>query len=43
MIGYRPGVYLDKSCFRDIREMTEHEAEYNSYEKDLIQKLWDAK
>ena len=40
MTGYRPGVYLDESCRRDIREMTEEESEANAYEKDLIKKLY---
>ena len=38
MTGYRPGVYLDETCRRDIRELTDKEAEFNCYEKDLI--IW---
>ena len=41
MTGYRPGVYLDETCRRDIREMTPEESEFNSYEYDLIKYLWD--
>ena len=41
MTGYRPGVYLDESCRRDIREMTPEESEFNSFEKDLIKKLYN--
>ena len=40
MKGYRPGVYLYMT-FRDIREMTEKEREFNSYEWDLIQWLYE--
>ena len=40
MTGYRPGVYLDESCRRDIREMTAEEAEFNTYEKELIKWLY---
>ena len=40
MTGFRPGVYLDESCRRDIRELTPREAEFNCYEKDLIIWLW---
>ena len=38
MTGYRPGVYLDETCRRDIRELTDKEAEFNTYEKSLI--IW---
>ena len=38
MTGYRTGVYLDETCRRDIRELTDKEAEFNCYEKDLI--IW---
>jgi len=38
MTGYRPGVYLDETCRRDIRELTPQEAEANTYERDLI--IW---
>jgi len=38
MTGYRPGVYLDETCRRTIRELTEVEAEFNAYEKQLI--IW---
>jgi len=41
MTGYRPGVYLDESCRRDIREMTPEEAEFNNYEVELIKYLWN--
>ena len=41
MTGYRPGVYLDETCRRDIREMTPEEAEFNSYEVELIKKLYN--
>ena len=41
MTGYRPGVYLDETCRRDIRELTDEEAEANAYEKDLIIWLWN--
>ena len=41
MTNYRPGVYLDESCRRDIREMTVEEAEFNTYEKSLIQWLYE--
>ena len=41
MTGYRPGVYLDETCRRDIRKLTDEEAEFNTYEKSLIQKLYD--
>ena len=41
MTGYRPGVYLDETCRRDIRELTDKEAEANAYEKDLIIKLME--
>ena len=40
MTGYRPGVYLDETCRRDIRELTDKEAEFNTYEKSLIIWLW---
>jgi len=40
MTGFRPGVYLDESCRRHIRELTPQEAEFNAYERDLIVKLW---
>jgi hypothetical protein len=40
MTGYPSGVYLDESCRRNIREMTEQEREFNSYEVDLIKYLW---
>jgi len=40
MTNYRPGVYLDETCRRDIREMTQQEAQYNTYERDLIIWLW---
>jgi len=40
MTGFRPGVYLDESCRRHIRELTPREAEFNTYEKDLIIWLW---
>jgi len=40
MTGYRPGVYLDETCRRDIRELTDKEAEFNCYEKQLIILLW---
>jgi len=40
MTGYRPGVYLDETCRRTIRELTVEEAEFNTYEKDLIQWLY---
>ena len=43
LTGYRPGVYLDETCRRNIREMTAKESEFNSYEKDLIKKLYDEK
>ena len=38
MTGFRPGVYLDESCRRHIKELTPQEAEFNTYEKDLI--IW---
>ncbi len=38
MTGFRPGVYLDETCRRTIRELTAEEAEFNCYEKDLI--IW---
>jgi hypothetical protein len=41
LTNYRPGVYLDESCRRDIREMTIEEAEWNTYEKDLIKYLYN--
>ena len=41
MTGYRPGVYLDETCRRDIREMDAVESEFNTYEKDLIQWLYE--
>jgi len=41
MTGYRPGVYLDESCRRDIREMTPEESSANCYEVDLIKYLWN--
>ena len=40
MTGYRPGVYLDETCRRHIRELTPQEAEFNAYEKDLVVWLW---
>ena len=40
MTGYRPGVYLDETCRRTIREFTTQEAEFNTYEKQLILWLW---
>ena len=43
MTGYRPGVYLDETCRRDIRELTDEEAEFNTYEVDLIKYLWNTK
>jgi len=43
LTGYRPGVYLDETCRRNIKEMTAKESEFNSYEKDLIKKLYDEK
>jgi len=42
MTNYRPGVYLDESCRRDIREMTPEEAEFNTYEVDLIKWLYES-
>ena len=39
MTGYRPGVYYP-TCDRTIRELTDKEAEFNSYEWDLIKYLW---
>ena len=41
MTGYRPGVYLDETCRRDIRELTDKEAEFNTYEWQLIKKLYN--
>ncbi|MCK4815436.1 hypothetical protein KA005_06675 [bacterium] len=38
LTGYRPGVYLDETCRRTIRELTAQESKYNTYEKDLI--IW---
>ncbi len=43
MTGYRPGVYLDETCRRTIRELTEQEAEFNTYEVDLIKWLYKNK
>ena len=43
MTGYRPGVYLDETCRRTIRELTAQEAEFNTYEKNLIIWLWNLK
>ena len=40
MTGFPSGVYLDETCRRDIRELTDKEAEFNTYEKDLIIWLW---
>jgi len=40
MTGYRPGVYLDETCRRTIRKMTEQESEFNNYEVELIKWLW---
>lgn len=40
MTGFRPGVYLDETCQRTIRKMTNNEAEFNMYELDLIKWLW---
>ena len=40
MTGYRPGVYLDETCRRTIRELTPQESEFNAYEKDLIKWLY---
>ena len=40
MTGYRPGAYLNTTR-RTIRELKEQEAEFNTYEKDLIKKLYD--
>ena len=37
MTGFRPGVYFP-TCDRHIRELTPEEAEFNTYEKDLI--IW---
>ncbi|HDY89868.1 MAG TPA: hypothetical protein ENH82_17340 [bacterium] len=37
MTGYRPGAYLNTTR-RTIRELTDKEAEFNTYEKDLI--IW---
>lgn len=36
MTNFRPGVYLDETCRRDIRELTPEEAAWNAYEKDLL-------
>ena len=41
MTGYRPGVYLDETCRRDIRELTAVESEFNSYEVELIKYLYN--
>jgi len=41
MTGFRPGVYLDETCRRDIREMTPEESEFNQYEVDLVHWLWN--
>ena len=41
MTGFRPGVYLDETCRRTIRELTEQEAEFNTYEKDLVIYLFE--
>ena len=43
MISFRPGVYLDETCRRNIREMTPEESAYNAYERDLLLWLWDNK
>lgn len=43
LTGYRPGVYLDETCRRTIREMTSEESAYNSYEHDLVWWLWENK
>ena len=42
MTGFRPGAYLNTTS-RDIRELTEEEAEFNTYEKDLIIWLFNQK
>jgi hypothetical protein len=42
MTGYRPGVYLDESCRRDIREMDAVESEFNTYEVELIKWLYES-
>ncbi len=39
MTGYRPGAYLNTTS-RDIRELIKEEAEFNAYEKDLVNWLW---
>jgi len=41
MTGYRTGVYLDETCRRTIRELTPQEAEFNTYEKDLVIYLFE--
>ena len=43
MTGFPSGVYLDVTCRRTIRKMTDIEAEFNTYEKSLIQLLWKNK
>ena len=35
--------YLDETCRRDIRKLTPQEAEFNTYEKDLIIWLYQKK
>ncbi len=40
MAGYRSGAYLNTTK-RTIRELTEEEAKWNTYEKDLIKKLYN--
>ena len=41
MTNFPSGVYLDETCRRDIRELTDEEAEFNTYEKDLINWLFN--
>jgi len=43
MTSFRPGVYLDETCRRNIREMTSEESSANCYERDLILYLWKQK
>jgi len=41
MTGFPPGEYTDETCRRDIRELTDKEAEFNTYEVELIKWLFN--